>query len=132
MKLLRASCEQIAYLESLLLSTGTASRVLPSGSNVPLWEIQRQFKPVVYQNEYDVVTGGFFPVRVKFDYNSLQNIAHISMKRKGLDRLRQLLPDVFDSMGDVGSPDEEGEFEIKVDMPRKVATPQREAEGDGS
>ena len=128
MKLLKASCEQIAYLQSLLLATGTASRVVPPGCNVPLWEIQRQFKPVVYQNEYDVVTGGFFPVRVKFDYNSLQNIAHIGMKRKGLDRLRQLLPDVFDSMGD----EEEGESEIKVNVPRKVETPQREAEGDGS
>lgn len=128
MKLLKASCEQIAYLESLLLATGTASRVMQSGSNIPLWEIQRQFKPVVYQNEYDVVTGGFFPVRVKFDFNSLQDVAHISMTRKGLDRLRQLMPDVFDSLGD----EEEGEIEIQVDMHRKVATPEREAEGHGT
>ena len=130
MKLLKASCEQIAYIESLLLGTGMASRIVPSGSNVPLWEIQRQFKPVVYQNEYDVVTGGFFPVRVKFDFNNLQNVAHISITRKGLDRLRQLMPNVFDAMGD----EEEGEIEIKVkvNVPRKVETPQREAEGDGS
>ena len=108
MKVLKASCEQIGFVESLLRSRDGVYLVA-RGDNVKLWRVQREFEPVVTIREYEVATRGFFPVTVKFEYVITENRASMNMSRKGLDRLKEILPELFGKVGE-----QEGEEELEV------------------
>ena len=108
MKVLKASCEQIGFVESLLRSRDGVYLVA-RGDNVKLWRVQREFEPVVTIREYEVATRGFFPVTVKFEYIITENRASMNMSRKGLDRLKEILPELFGKVGE-----QEGEEELEV------------------
>ena len=112
MKVLKNSCEQIGFVESLVRCRDGVYLVA-RGDNVKLWRVQREFEPVVTIREYEVATRGFFPVTVKFEYNMLENRASMNLSRKGLDRLKEILPEVF---GKVGNQDGEEDFEVNRPM----------------
>lgn len=118
MKVLKASCEQIGFVESLVRSRDGVYLVA-RGDNVKLWRVQREFEPVVTIREYEVATRGYWPVTVKFEYAVSENRASMNMSRKGLDRLKEILPEVFGKVGE-----QEGEEEFEVNRPLQPTKPE--------
>ena len=94
MKILKANCDQIAYLESLIKAQDGVY-LSARGDNQKLWQVQREFKPVVVIREYEVPTRKGWPVTVKFEFNDLEDRASMHMSRRGLNRLREILPERF-------------------------------------
>jgi len=98
-KILENNIEVIGYIESIVRSRADAYLVA-RGDNVPLWRVQKEFDPVVTVREYEVPTRGLFPVRIRFEYTDTQNKGAIKINRKGLLRLKEMIPDVFESVSD--------------------------------
>ena len=121
MKIIGASCQQIGFIESLIKSTGQAS-LSARGDGETLWRIQKQFGPVVTIRTWEVLTRGFWPVSIKFEYNNTDDRASISANRKGLIRLKEILPEVFAELNE-----NDNEEELKYERHKK---PESEAEGD--
>lgn len=99
MKILKANCEQMALVESMLRATG-CMYIVSRGDNYRLWEIQREFKPVVEIREFELLARGIFPVKLKFEYVKLENQARLSTNRAGLEKLKELMPDVFGAISE--------------------------------
>jgi len=115
---IRGNCQQIAYIEAILMGTGTARAIIP-GDGITLWEIQKKFRPVTHSMEYELVTGkffqlsgGVFPFRVKFEYNDFTQQATMQMSRKCLNALQSLMPSVFTETIEWDEQEEIKEIEI--------------------
>lgn len=116
MKILKANCEQIALIESMLMGTGWMMRVEPVGTTTRLFECQEGFQPVCFINNYELLAQhGILPVRLKFEYNINDKVGYIRTSRKGIDRLKEIFPDTFEriNMSDDDKKVEEAEFEVK-------------------
>ena len=111
-KILENNCQVIGYIESLIRSQPSVYLVA-RGDNVHLWQVQQDFEPIVTVREYEVPTRGIWPVRIRFEYKMIDNNAVLKVNRKGLDRLKELLPDVFESV----SNDEESRETIEIAKP---------------
>jgi hypothetical protein len=124
MKILKANCEQIALIESMLYGTGWMTKVASSGSNIRTFEVQTEFRPVCFTNDFELqCRQGLFPVKLEFHYNLTENFAHICTNRKGIDRLKEIFPDTFAKieMSDEERNDEEIPIEVKPHTTLKLA-----------
>ena len=116
MKILKANCEQIAMIESMLMGTGQMMRVEPVSTTTRLFECQEEFQPVCFVNNYELqARHGILPVRLKFEYNINDKVGYIRTSRKGIDRLKEIFPETFDRivMSDDDKKVEEASFEVK-------------------
>lgn len=127
---IRANCQQIAYIEALLMGTGTASKIM-SGNSVPLWTLQKRFKPVVHGSEYELTTGkffqlsgGVFPFKIKFEYHNLNNSASIQMSRRCLDAMQSMMPHIFPEPTEIEWPEGENiEIELNQSIEELIPKP---------
>jgi hypothetical protein len=96
------------------------ARVAIVGTNTKLFEIQRDFKPVLFINQYELaVRGGLAGVRLTFEYNLNENRASIKTNRKGIEVLKEIMPETFkDIKEDMG---EEIELNVKTYTKLKTA-----------
>ncbi|MFA5049088.1 MAG: hypothetical protein WC516_08745 [Patescibacteria group bacterium] len=109
--IIKQSCDQIALIESALYGTGCMARIAPVGTNTRVFEVQKEFKPVVFTNDYELqCKQGFVPVRLSFHYNQNDNRGEIITNRKGIERLQELMPDTF---GQIKDGIDEVEIEVK-------------------
>jgi len=108
-KILKSNCEQMALLESLL-RTNQDMYLVGRGDNVKYWKVQEGFEPIVVVREYELKARDLWPIRLKFESNTLQNVARLKTDRRGIDTLKRLMPDVFSG---VNEDDDEEDIEIK-------------------
>jgi hypothetical protein len=110
---IKQSCDQIALIESALYGTGCMMKVAPTHTPVRVFEVQKEFKPVIFINEYELqARNGLFPVKLQFKYDINGNIGYIITNRKGLDRLKEIMPETFNSIS-VESKEEEVTVEVR-------------------
>ncbi len=115
MKLLKANCEQIALLESMLGSTGKLMRVQPVSTNTRIFEEQQEFKPVMFVNHCELhVRGDILGIRVDFEYHVNENMAFIRTNRKGIETLKEIFPDTFAKIELIKDDKKEEEIPIEV------------------
>lgn len=110
--IIRQSCDQIALIESALCGTGCMMKVAPTGSSTKVFEVQKEFKPVIFVQEYELqARSGFVPVKLKFKYEMTKNVGYILTNRRGIDRLKEIMPETFNQV--VESKEEEVTIEVK-------------------
>ena len=115
MKLLRANCEQIALLQAMLAATGNWCRILPVSSSTRTFEVQKEFKAVVFAEHGELqCRNGILPVRVDFEYHVNENVAFIRTNRKGIEVLKEIFPDTFEKIELLKDEKKEEEIPIEV------------------
>lgn len=123
MKILKGNCEMIALMEAALYGTGKLMRIAPVGTNTRTFEIQREFKPVVFVNSFELVLrDGLHAVKMDFDYNLSENVARIHTTRRGIDVLQEIFPDTFSRIKGFEDDKKEEERDIEVKPYTKLAS----------
>ncbi len=114
-KILQSSSEQMHLLEAMLRDNQNMYLVA-RGDNVPLWRVQRGFTPAVEVREYELaLRGGIWPVKLRFEFNDIQKRAELRTNRRGIEALKQCMPDIF---GEVSVSGEAETIEVKRYVPK--------------
>jgi len=116
-KILQSSSEQMHLLEAMLRDNQNMYLVA-RGDNVPLWRVQKGFTPAVEVREYELaLRGGIWPVKLRFEFNDIQKRAELRTNRRGIEALKQCMPDIF---GEVGAEGEAETIEVKRYVPKTI------------
>jgi hypothetical protein len=114
-KILQSSSEQMHLLEAMLRDNQNMYLVA-RGDNVPLWRVQKGFSPAVEVREYELaLRGGIWPVKLRFEFNDIQKRAELRTNRRGIEALKQCMPDIF---GEVSVSGEAETIEVKKYVPK--------------
>ena len=119
LKIIRGNCQQIALIEAMMFSGGNMYKVEDRSENVPLWEVQTQFKPVIRLTKYELFNSNIFkfPIRVHFRFNNLDDKGDIQTNQEGIRLLKEVYPLIF--TGQTEEESNKDEIDLNVKYPTK-------------